>query len=268
QGLGRRDRGLATNPRGSKGRGPAARGSDRTRTQRNANGSVIIAKKDKDKRNPEPPIVLRDVLAGKPELIVHTADLTVTARALAKWLAEKCENVFLHNGKPALVIPADDDGIPTIRPLGCNEIIIVAHKLCQPVKLNPRREVTLPDKVAELYLAMPDEWRLRELAGVTTGPILHADGRIRTPPGYGDERRCLCCCNLTLTVPDKPSIDDAKCALATLRRAFRTHAFADRVTVPETFSIDSRSVKNDVVNLEQGPGKDESTHLVALQTAI
>jgi hypothetical protein len=40
-----------------------------------------MAKKDKDKRNPEPPIVLRDVLAGKPELIVHTADLTVTARA-------------------------------------------------------------------------------------------------------------------------------------------------------------------------------------------
>ena len=35
----------------------------------------------KDKGKPEPPIVLRDVLAGKPELFVHGADLTVTARA-------------------------------------------------------------------------------------------------------------------------------------------------------------------------------------------
>jgi hypothetical protein len=87
----------------------------------------------KDKGKPEPPIVLRDVLAGKPDLVVHGADLTVTARALSKWLAEKCENLLLHNGKPALVIPADDAGIPTIRPLGCNEIIIAAHKLCQPL---------------------------------------------------------------------------------------------------------------------------------------
>ena len=228
---------------------------------------MIMAKKDKDKRNPEPPIVLRDVLAGKPELIVHTADLTVTARALAKLLAQQCNNLFLHADRPVLVIPADD-GIPTIRPLSCNEIIIAAHKVCQPVKPNPRREVTLPDKVAELYLAMPDEWRLRELAGVTTGPILHADGSIRTAPGYDDETRCLCCCNLTLTMPDKPSIDDAKRALATLRHSFRTHAFADRVTVPEEFSIDSRSVKNDVVNLEQAPGKDESAYLVALSTAV
>ena len=87
----------------------------------------------KGKGNPEPPIVLRDVLAGKPELTVHAGDLTVTARVLAKWLAEKCESLFRHNGKPALVIPADDDGIPTIRPSGCNEIIIEAHKLCQPL---------------------------------------------------------------------------------------------------------------------------------------
>src|SRR5262249_59814845 len=106
-GLARRERCPRTHRRSSHGRRPAARGSDRNRTQRNANGSVIMAKKDKDKRNPEPPIVLRDVLASKPDLVVHGADLTVTARALAKWLAEKCENLFLHNGKPALVIPAD-----------------------------------------------------------------------------------------------------------------------------------------------------------------
>jgi hypothetical protein len=208
--------------------------------------------------------------AVKPELVVHGFDLTLTARRLARLLAEKCDNLYVHDRRPVLVIPADDDSTPTIHPLTCNEVIIAAHKVCQPFKPKDgeRPPVTLPDKVAELYLAVPDEWRLRELAGITTGPILHADGSIRTAPGYDPETRCLCCCNLTLTVPDKPSREDAERAFATLRHAFRTHAFADRVTVPEKFSIDGRSVTNDVVDLKQNPGKDESTYLGALLTAV
>jgi hypothetical protein len=52
---------------------------------------------------------LRKLLADKPELVVHTADLTVTARALAKLLAEKCHTMFVQNGKPVLVV-VDNDG--------------------------------------------------------------------------------------------------------------------------------------------------------------
>jgi hypothetical protein len=224
----------------------------------------------KDKGKPEPPIVLRDVLAGKPDLVMHGADFTVSARALAKLLAEKCENLFVHGGKPVIVELGEVDAPPTMRPAGVNEIIIGAHKLCQPIKYKDgaRQEITLLDKVAELYLAMPEEWRLRPLAGVTTGPILHADGSIRTAHGYDPETRCLCCCNLTLMVPDKPSLDDAKRALATLRRAFRTHAFGDRVTKSEKFSLDGRTIKNFVVDLGQPPGKDESAYLIALSTAV
>jgi len=226
-------------------------------------------KKSKAKRNPAPPFVLHVANSPKPELVVHGFDLTIPARALAKLLAEQCENLFVQANRPVLVIPANES-TPTIHPLACNEVIIAAHKVCQPFKPKDgeRPPVTLPDKVAELYLAMPEEWRLRVLAGITTGPILHADGSIRTEPGYDPETRCLCCCNLTLAVPETPSIDDAKRALKTLRRAFRTHAFADRVTVSETFSIDGRSVKNDVVDLKQNPGKDESAYLVALLTAV
>src|SRR5262249_56516131 len=137
-------------------------------------------------------------------------------RALAKLVAEKCDYLFGHGGKPVIVELGEDDAPPTMRPAGVNEIIIAAHKFCQPVQPkspNERPEVTLPDKVAQLYLAMPEEWRLRPLRGITTGPILHADGSIRTAPGYDPETRCLCCCNLTLAVPETPSIDDAKRAL-------------------------------------------------------
>ena len=63
------------------------------------------------------------MLADKPELVVHTADLTVTARALAKLLAEKCHNMFVQNGKPVLVV-VDNDGAATIRPVTRDEVII------------------------------------------------------------------------------------------------------------------------------------------------
>ena len=212
---------------------------------------------------------LRNVLADKPELVVHTADLTVTARALAKLLAGKCHNMFVQNGEPVLVV-ADNDGAATIRPVTRDEVIIAAHQLCQPVKLksSDRCEITLPDKVADLYLAMPEDWRLRPLAGLTSSPILHGEGSIRTEHGYDPETRCFCCCNLKLTVPETPSRDDAERALATLRRAFRTHAFADRQSVSEVMQINGEPTTVEVVDLAKPPGKDETSLLVALLTAV
>src|SRR5262249_2434489 len=165
-GFDERERREGTDQRRRHGGGTPAQRSDRHRAQRIAQSGAIMTKKGKDKGNPNPPIALRDVLAGKPELVVHGADLTTSARALAKLLAEKCDYLFVHGGKPVIVELGEDDAPPTMRPAGVNEIIIAAHKHCQPVQQkshSERKEVTLPDKVAELYLAMLDEWRLRPL---------------------------------------------------------------------------------------------------------
>src|SRR5262249_38834346 len=144
----------------------------------------VVSKKD----NPSPPIALRTALADKPDLFVHTADLTVTARALAKLLAEKCDNLFVHDHKEVIVEPGDDDdGMARMRPAGVNEIIIAAHKYCQPVKrksASERVEITLPDKVAELYLADPEDWRLRPLVSFASSPMLRDDGTIHCENGY------------------------------------------------------------------------------------
>lgn len=232
-----------------------------------------MTKKDKGKPEPpEPPIVLRDVLAGKPDLVVHGADLTVTARALAKLLAEKCDNLFVHDYKVVVVEPGDDDDIPRMRLAGCDEITIAAHKHCQPVESkssNERRQLTLPKRVAELYIAMPEEWRLRPLRGITTAPILHDDGSIRWEPGYDAATGLFCACSLpALSVPEKPTEEDAKHALATLRREVRTFAFADCQTVVEKTSVDGEAINIAVVKLDQPLGKDESAFLVMLLTAI
>jgi len=225
-----------------------------------------VSKKDK----PAPPIVLRSVPADKPDLVVHAADLTVTARALAKLLAKQCENLFVHDRKPVLVLPDQDDGAPVIQSVSVAEVIIAAHKVCQPVKRksSDRLEVTLPDKVAELYLAMPDEWRLRPLTSFSSSPMLDADGAIRCENGYDATTGVYLYKVPKITLPDKPSRQDAMSARATLRHAFRTFPFADRVAIDETFSVDGGAINVEVVDLKQQPGKDESAFLVALLTAV
>jgi len=224
------------------------------------------------KNPPSPPINLRTAVAGKPDLVVHTADLPATARALAKLLAEKCDSLFVHNHKVVIIGPGDDaNDLPTMRPAGANEIIIAAHRYCQPVKpksanLSP---VTLRDKVAELYLAEPKEWCLRPLRGMTTAPILHDDGSIRWEPGYDADTRLFCACNVpAIDLPENPTKADAEDALKTLRRAFRTFAFADRIEVDEIFSDGDDKFIVHVVDLDQPPGNDESAQLHALLGAV
>src|SRR5262249_2225292 len=139
------------------------------------------------KRNPAPPFILHSAVRGKPELVVHGFDLTITARALAKLLAEKCDNLFVHNHKLVVVKPPDDDDhMPRMRSAGVKAVIIPAHKHCQPFrpKDGERPPVTLPDEVAELYLAMPEEWRLRPLTSFANGPMLRDDGTISCEKGY------------------------------------------------------------------------------------
>src|SRR5262249_144999 len=196
----------------------AALRSDRRRAQRTTESGAIMTAKP-----------LRSALPNKPELVVHAADLTVTARALASLVKAQTPNTVERNLGPAILVAAAGRAT-MIRPLTCNEIIIEAHKLCQPVKHKDggRQEVTLPDKVAELYLSMSGDWELRPLTGISTAPILRHDGSIRWEQGYDKHSGLFCDCDLpALSLPDRPSRDDAERALATLRRPFRTHAFAD-----------------------------------------
>jgi len=60
------------------------------------------------------------------------------------------------------------------------------HRLCQPMQKDWRGNlipVTLPDRVAQMYLDMSGEWDLPPLAGISTAPLLSAEGSIRTTDG-------------------------------------------------------------------------------------
>src|SRR5690349_3163163 len=92
-------------------------------------------------------------LGQKPELMVHAGDLPATARALRDLLAE-CEYLFDRDVPVKLVQPSDGGPMRAI-PLTANTVVIGAHDLCQPVKLDRQSElvaVTLPERVARMYL--------------------------------------------------------------------------------------------------------------------
>jgi len=214
---------------------------------------------------------LHNVLADKPDLVIHRADRTVTACALVAALAKFSSNLYSYQGKPVIVVLTDDGKAPTLWPINRHGMIIAAHKIVQPISRQDgkRIEVTLPLGIADLCLQVPPQnWPLRPLTAFSSGPLLRDNGSINCQPGYDDET-----CVFTYDLPDiavaeAPTVNEAKSALATLRHAFRTFAFADRMTTKEIFSIDGKNVEVDVVDLAKNPGKDESAAIVALLTAV
>ena len=63
-------------------------------------------------------------------------------------------------------------------------------------------------------------------------------------------------------MPEQPTKDDARAALALIRDAFKTFCFADAVTVYDA------DCGVPVVDVSKSPGRDKSAILVALLTAV
>ena len=75
-------------------------------------------------------------------------------------------------------------------PLTIDGVVYETHRVARPIKLKDQGgeivqiPVTLPNRVASLYLAMKGGWNLRVLNGLTTAPILLEDGSIVARNGY------------------------------------------------------------------------------------
>jgi hypothetical protein len=203
---------------------------------------------------------LNDTAMAKPDLLVHVGDLPATVHVLRNLLATS-DSLF-DRGGPVLIIRPVDGSMPIAVPLTRHGVVMEAHKLCQPVKIaadGKRKPVTLPDRVAEMYLDM-HEWRLRALAGISTAPLLASDGSMRTLQGYDSHTHLWCANVLQVDVPERPTKKDAVEALELLRRTFQTFPFADAKRL--------RKGGVDVVDLNEPPEHDESAFLIALMTAV
>jgi hypothetical protein len=213
---------------------------------------------------PVRPELLGDcALNNKPELIVHSGDLPATARALRDLLATS--GCLFDRDMPVKVVQPGGGGAMVAIPLTVNSVVVEAHRLCQPVKISNRREhipITLPDRVARMYLDMVGEWSLPPLVGISPAPILTADGTIRDSVGYDSESGLWCGKVPSLDLPEHPRREDAAAALGLLRDAFKTFPFADSVRRYDPALV------VEIVNLDQPPGRDESAFLVRLLTSV
>ena len=196
---------------------------------------------------------------AKPDLVVVASDLPATVHAVRDLLATS-DSLFDRGGLVQVIRHADGS-MPVAVPLTRHNVVMEIHKLCQPVKIDAdgkRKPVTLPDRVAQMYLEM-HEWSLRPLAGISTAPLLSSDGSMRTVQGYDSQTHLWCTNVLPVDVPERPTKNDAAEALELLRATFQTFPFADAKRL-----LNGR----DVVDLNEPPEHDESAFLIALVTAV
>ncbi len=202
----------------------------------------------------------------RPDLHVDDAEMPAVASELAKYLAHR-PMLFDRGGPVRLTLDVQGGGMKS-SPLTVDGVTNEAHEVCRPFRWvrtpnGPERKyITLPVRVATLYLDRRDRLGLRPLDGIACAPLLHDNGTIRTAEGYDTETRLWCERVPSVTAPDAPTEADAKAALRYLRMAFRTFCFADasRITDP--------AYPVPVVDVTKPPGVDESAFLTGLMTAV
>lgn len=200
--------------------------------------------------------------ALKPELEIRSSDLPAAAAALCDLFAQS-EELFDRDGPVKVVRSAEDGGILVV-PLDTHSVVMEAHRVCRPIRVTAEGErapITLPERVANMWRSKTGEQRLRPLAGTSAGPLLDADGSLRTCEGYDPVTGLWCAGIPAVSLPEQPSREDAWEALRVLRKAFRTFPFADA-----TRQLDAELGLNVVV--DELPRRDESAFLAALLTAV
>lgn len=201
---------------------------------------------------------------SRPPLIIDHSDLPAAANELAKRLAG---SPSLFQRGSALVKLVKASAGPSTLPLNVHDVVNYSHQVCRPVVqktvhgeivLEP---VTLPPRVAHLYLNSHDAWGVRDLEGICRALLLAEDGSIRTMNGYDAGTKLWCVEHSVPSVPVSPSRRQAENALKRLRTAFATFPFAD-ARAPEGGRA---KTNNDVA---RPACVDESTYLTAVMTAV
>src|SRR5262245_17016717 len=197
----------------------------------------------------------------KKDLVVDGGNLPNTAFAVRDVLRDGGD--LFERGVPVRLVHPANGGIPSALPLNGEAVVIETHRRCRPVRKNKDGDsvpVTLPTRVANMYLALGGEWELAPLSGISTAPVLTGDGGISAADGYDTATQLYSVGSALPNVSERPSAREAAGALAMLRMTFRTFAFSDAGRC--------REGNLDVVDVQVPPGQDESAFLTMLLTAV
>jgi hypothetical protein len=151
-------------------------------------------------------------------------------------------------------------------------LVLKAHSVCRPYILKKAKKggkfseahARLPRSFAVMYLDWRGEWRLPPLNGIATAPLLQDTGAISSCKGYdlASGMWCESVPDLTELMAERPTRDQAAAAMGSIRETFKTFCFADAETIYDA------AAGVPVVDLSKPPGRDESSFLVALLTAV
>ncbi|MGH6751893.1 MAG: hypothetical protein ACREDP_06965, partial [Bradyrhizobium sp.] len=199
-----------------------------------------------------------------PALLIDQSNLPAAAGGLAEFLANSSK--LFQRGAALVKLIETADGFSTLD-LNVHDVVNHAHQVCRPVvKKIVRGEivsepVTLPDRIARLYLNRHDAWGVPHLDAICRAPILSNDGSIRIVRGYDKDTRFWCTGVELLDIPERPSRKQAEAALRNLRKPFASFPFADAQTIAGPSG-------QPIVDPSRPPGIDETTYLVAVLTAV
>ena len=209
---------------------------------------------------------VRDCEPTQPDLVIQRDDLPATARDLCGRLSASGE-IFVRAGRLVRLVLASGAADLKAVEFSAHAIVVRAHEICRPVEMRVVNDeiipvpATLPHRVAQLVLATPEMWAAPELRGISSAPLLNADGSIYASRGYDVATRQWCTGLDLPPIPERPTQEDAHASLLTLRDAFSTFAFADREIV-------AGSNFAPLTDLSRPPAMDETLFLVALLTAV
>ena len=199
----------------------------------------------------------------KPRLLVenHSPDRTVAD--LRDVLAAAGE-LYDRGVVVRLVFDQTQKGM-VARMMTPDDLVLMAHRLCRPYSITKdgEKNVRFPRAFAVMYLGWREGWQLLPLNGIASAPLLQDDGAIKSADGY-DPASGMWCENvpdLTELVPGRPTRAQAEAALQLVRETFKTFCFADAETLEDPTGIS-------VVDTCKAPGRDESSFLAGLLTAV
>jgi hypothetical protein len=201
--------------------------------------------------------------ATPPQLIVDHSNLAAVAKALAERFVIT-GGLFEQGTHVVKIVPTPDGD--RVERLNADGVVLEAHAVCQPVEERTAggkfiwERVTLPNRVARLFLNLTGQRGLQQLRGVCAAPLLSNDGSIRCTAGY-DLASGLWCVGVDLPpLPERPTLENAQESLRLIRSTFATFPFADAVRVV----LDAGSV----VDLAKAPAHDETAFILGLITAV